>query len=359
MPKTLKKKQHLLFVLMLMAALCTGCTNHTQISLNENGSGSFEQNASIEKALWEELMDGSDSDEWILIYFQTLYPQAKITFSDEDLDETVSKVFHFSMDLKDISDLKLLLSNSEMFSVCYNANYFSRSRLYMPMEEDEDDPAYGFSDELEQMLGSKPEAMQKLVSEIINMDCDMTISFPYEIADTNGSVQKDGKTVLWNLEQMQTERLYALFQTSNSVAAPKFEGAANGKAYNTGVSLTITSENLLDKVKVNDESTQSDSLFLSTEGVYQVTASDINGNTSSLKFRIDTTKPVISGVKNGKSYKSARTIRFSDNGSGIKYASLNGQTIKSGKKVSKNGTYTLEVCDKAGNLKRITFKMKA
>lgn len=48
----------------------------------------------------------------------------------------------------------------------------------------------------------------------------------------------------------------------------------------------------------------------------------------------------------------------SDKGSGVKSAKLNGKTITSGKKVSKKGTYTLKVTDKANNTKTVKFKIK-
>lgn len=72
----------------------------------------------------------------------------------------------------------------------------------------------------------------------------------------------------------------------------------------------------------------------------------------------DKTKPVVSGVKNGKTYHRAVTIKFSDKGSGIKSAKLNGKNIKSGKKVSRNGSYTLVVTDNAGNKTTVKFKIK-
>jgi hypothetical protein len=73
---------------------------------------------------------------------------------------------------------------------------------------------------------------------------------------------------------------------------------------------------------------------------------------------IDTKKPTVSGVKNGKTYKKAVTITFSDDGSGVKSAKLNGKSIKSGKTVSASGSYKLVVTDKAGNKKTIKFKIK-
>lgn len=73
---------------------------------------------------------------------------------------------------------------------------------------------------------------------------------------------------------------------------------------------------------------------------------------------IDTTAPTVKGVKNKKKYKKAVTIKFSDKQSGIKKATLNGKKIKSGKKVKKKGSYTLNVWDKAGNKKTVKFTIK-
>jgi hypothetical protein len=71
----------------------------------------------------------------------------------------------------------------------------------------------------------------------------------------------------------------------------------------------------------------------------------------------DTKKPTVKGVKNNKTYKKAVTIKFAD-ASGIKKATLNGKKIKSGKKVKKNGHYVLKVTDRAGNTRKVRFKVK-
>lgn len=96
-------------------------------------------------------------------------------------------------------------------------------------------------------------------------------------------------------------------------------------------------------------------------GYYTFLLEDYNENRYSVVIKVtslDKTKPVIKGVKNNKTYKKAVKITFSDKGSGIKSAKLNGKKIKSGKKVSKKGSYTLVVTDKAGNSKKIKFKIK-
>lgn len=73
---------------------------------------------------------------------------------------------------------------------------------------------------------------------------------------------------------------------------------------------------------------------------------------------IDTVKPVIKGVKNKASYNKAVVVKFSDKGTGIKSAKLNGKTIKSGIKVKVKGNYKLEVKDKAGNTATVSFTIK-
>lgn len=361
-----KRKISLIPVFLFALILFTGCSNHTTVSLQKDGSGKYEEVLSIEKDLWdkclaeEELAEESYAAEKALqSYYRALYPQAEISITNETTDGTDLKVIHLTMPFKNLSEYRQILSASDLLcSATLHENYFSRSNIYMPLEEDTGTVS-GITDELEQLLSSNEAIGQIVGSQMQNMSDILSMTFPYEVTDANGAIQEDGKTVVWDMKQMaKAERLYALFHTSDSKAVPKYQGAENGKAYNTGVSLTITSDNLLKQVKINEETTQSDSLFLSAEGIYNITALDVNGNSSRIKFRIDKTKPSVSGVKNGKTYKTARTIRFSDKGSGIRHASLNGLQIKTGQKVSKKGTYRLVVTDKAGNQKTVAFQIR-
>lgn len=94
---------------------------------------------------------------------------------------------------------------------------------------------------------------------------------------------------------------------------------------------------------------------------YTFMLEDTNGNRYSKVVKvtgIDKKKPAVTGVKNKKTYKKTVKIKFSDKQSGIKSATLNGKKIKNGKKVSKSGSYTLVVKDKAGNKTTVKFKIK-
>ena len=127
------------------------------------------------------------------------------------------------------------------------------------------------------------------------------------------------------------------------------------------------------KSKINDYNTwstyQSETTKIVTDKMYTVTENgtytfriyDYLGNYSLYAVKIsniDKTAPAISGVANGKTYKTTKTIKFSDKLSGIKSAKLNNKTIKSGAKISAKGSYTLVVTDKAGNKKTIKFKIQ-
>lgn len=359
MSKKVKKELSLILIITFVAALLTGCSDITKININESGAGSYEETITIAKKIWDSLIADVGNDDIILSYFRTLYPQAQVEISDQTIDGTSSKIMTIRMKFKDISDFTQILSSLNMLSVKFNSCYFSRSPIYMPLEEDNLEQGNSPIDELQTLIGADEELTSILTKELKNINITTAITFPYTVTDTNGIIGEDGKTVVWDAQKTEdAERIYALFHVSNSLKSPTYTGASNGKNYNTGVTVNIDSENLLKEVSINNKKTESDYLFLFSEGVYNITASDINGNRSKLKFRIDTTKPSVTGVANGKTYKSTRTIKFSDKGSGVKNAVLNGKTIKTGKKVTKKGAYTLVITDKAGNKKTVKFKLK-
>ena len=73
-------------------------------------------------------------------------------------------------------------------------------------------------------------------------------------------------------------------------------------------------------------------------------------------FFIDKTKATVN-VKAGKTYKKGYKLMFKD-ASGIKSATLDGKKVKSGVKVKKKGSHRIIVTDKAGNKKKVVFKVK-
>ncbi|WP_339165913.1 S-layer homology domain-containing protein [Paenibacillus sp. FSL R5-0341] len=79
---------------------------------------------------------------------------------------------------------------------------------------------------------------------------------------------------------------------------------------------------------------------------------DRAGNIGSAQASItlDTTAPIVTGVTDGESYNSSRTITFNEG-----TATLNGQNFISGTPVDAEGSYVLVVTDAAGNSITLTF----
>lgn len=106
----------------------------------------------------------------------------------------------------------------------------------------------------------------------------------------------------------------------------------------------------------------SDQTYTVTEnGTYTFRIYDFLGNYTLYPVKvtnIDKTAPSVLGVADGKVYKTARTIKFQDNLSGVKTAKLNNKGINSGIKISAKGSYTLVLADQVGNKKTIKFKIK-
>ncbi|MGC5326889.1 Ig-like domain-containing protein [Brevibacillus sp. SYSU BS000544] len=81
---------------------------------------------------------------------------------------------------------------------------------------------------------------------------------------------------------------------------------------------------------------------------------DVAGNivTASDTITLDTTAPVVTGVKNGETYQKAVTITFNEG-----TATLNGSPFQSGNTVSTSGSYTLLVTDKAEHVTKVEFRL--
>lgn len=358
----MRKEISIFFVFMLFVVMLTGCSDISRISINEDGSGSYEETYSISKQLWDLAFADVGSDDLVLGKLKTMYPGSEATIEDAQVNGVESKKIDFKMSFSNAAEFQKILNSMGIYSVQYNQKYFSRSVIASPDISDDDSSGMdSISDSLDGILGENEEFANLLAEELKNMDVQMTIVFPYTVTDTNGTLQEDGKTVIWNAKQLADQesvsRIYALFGEQDSKKAPKYKGAKNGKYYNTVVTLNVDSENLLDYVSVNGKKYETDYLSISTEGSYKVVALDKNNKKSTIKFQIDTTKPKITGVKNDKTYKKAVVVKFTDKGSGIKTATLNGKKVTSGKKVTAKGSYTLKTTDRAGNRKTVKFKI--
>lgn len=213
------------------------------------------------------------------------------------------------------------------------------------------------------------------VAEMLNIYLDFTL--PYEIVCTNGVLSEDKKEVLFwmdlfneDTEDLEYLEYYAYTAKSDKIITLDSVNEDNCTksdkisvfSYDGIKSVLVNGEEKL-TAPVSKEAKESEEKSLlcdietKDEGKYEIKVATEHAEKT---FNVvkDTKAPKITGVKNKQTYNKNVTIKFSDATSGIKSATLNGKEIKTGKKVTKNGKYTLIVTDKAGNQKKMTFTIK-
>jgi len=129
--------------------------------------------------------------------------------------------------------------------------------------------------------------------------------------------------------------------------APIVNGVTNGASFNT--SRTITFD---EGTAILNGSPFTSGTTVNAEGSYVLVVTDGAGNGTYVTFTIDKTVPIVSGVEEGKSYNTSRTITFNEG-----TATLNGSSFASGTTVNADGSYVLIVTDAAGNSITITFSI--
>lgn len=202
---------------------------------------------------------------------------------------------------------------------------------------------------------------------------DVVVTMPNPIVKTNGKLSADKKTVSWDMDALNKNTEIYAFTTENPTENPISIKIGKAKYVKAKKAYTIDTKDDISVLQVDDifvsKSAMANDTYLEginitgkkikfeKTGTYKFTIWTTT-NKQSFKIKVDGTAPTVSGVKNNKTYKKAVTIKFSDKHSGVKKATLNGKTIKSGKKVKKNGKYKLVVTDKVGNTKTVKFRIK-
>lgn len=123
------------------------------------------------------------------------------------------------------------------------------------------------------------------------------------------------------------------------------QGIEDGKVYSKSViptftngTATINGQSFISGTEVKDE------------GNYELIVTSKWGLTTTIRFAIDLTPPVILGVESNKTYGSIVKPTFNE-GTGI----LNDQPFNSGSEVNAEGNYNLVVTDQAGNSSTVNF----
>lgn len=366
----MKKKILSLGTLMVgVVASMSGCLTGDQqyycdMKIHENGSGEVTSKAYVNKAAADKLLAVID-----------VFGESEETDdSIKDMKvETVDGVEYYTTE--DQSTWEGVADAKEAFNKLFGefaAVEVSTDGIYVVYDKNAKAlPAETyFSKEL---AGVYEIATEKELEEMFNKSfAEISVTFDKKIVKTNGTLSDDGKTVSFHLGYTYSDADYNFVSmyaetTDDSWAvdeeAPTVTGTKAGKLTNK-FNLKATDGTKVAGFVYNggfwdiDRETLGAEFVPEKDGEISIFAIDYLGNKSeALTYNYDGTAPKVKGVSNGKTYKKAVTIKYSDK-NGIKSATLNGKSFKSGKKVSKKGSYKVKVVDKAGNVTTLSFKIK-
>ena len=203
----------------------------------------------------------------------------------------------------------------------------------------------------------KDEYMESVEGDEAGMDfCDIIITAPKEIKKTNGILSDDRKSITIDMLKNYDERYYMVFDDSIINDTTIKLNAVNGKYYNKKFTLKAKSTNVITSFTVNGEPIDTNEFVPAKDGRYKVNVELLSGASKKISYVLDRTKPY-TNIVNNKTYKKSVTVKFSDK-YGVKKAFLNKKAVKTGRKITKAGSYTLKVYDKAGNVTIRKFKVK-
>ena len=200
---------------------------------------------------------------------------------------------------------------------------------------------------------------------------DLTITFKEPIVFSNGVVTNEGYTVSWTRDDMNNcDFLYAYSKSYLKSRVPfsfmLFNNVKNLYTAKDTERLIIYSiipfEHIYDKGKdilPYGETTYKDGVYWFKYkyglGKHSLIAENEVGSVA-YDLMVDYTSPKVKVKYNAK--KTKATITYSDTGSGIKSATVNGKKIKSGYTITKGGRYFISVQDKAYHTVAYEFFVK-
>ncbi|MBQ3601805.1 MAG: hypothetical protein II992_11475 [Lachnospiraceae bacterium] len=373
MKKTMKK--YLAMLLAMVMVLCASCAeSNVQVVINEDGTCSVSVEELYEKESVDVIVNA------VTNYMIMIYGAEEGAAHAEEITKVLEEYEQVNVDGKEY----LKKVTEQTYQTCEEAIAYLEEQVGVGSVSLDTDHFYGAVNvnyAKESGLGSTGEALdtyedmflqmgltREQVQEMIdNSITKISIAFPSAVTYSNGVV--DGNVVSWqytvkDLEEFQNEIMVMYAETDaeskivNDTQAPEITGIKNNAYVKKVPSYEISDNVEVAIILLNGmEYKKYEGVSGCQEGENTLVVYDYSENKTELTFTYDKVKPTVKGVANGKTYKNARTIKFSDT-YGIKKATLNGKTIKSGKKVSKKGSYTLKVTDKAGNVTKIKFKIK-
>ncbi len=336
-----------ILTLLLVMGLCifTGCTYTLDVTFNDDGT----YNAT--EAVWFSFQDFKDLADLTSAEDRSEEEQAMIDSLETEDD---FEAYYRAEAEKAGEELYV----KEIDGVKYFATELSTETAKQG-EEGENvirDNAFRLevdnASQLEELLSdssSMTEDDQALLDYLTNnTKYILTITFPEEVVYTNGTLSSDKKTVEFKFSLTDGNIVLYAYTADGIISLDTGDKTVTRKS-----KIKVVTYDKVKSITVNGKTQTSKRITLKEDGKYEIVVVTKNYEKSFTVIK-DSVKPVVTGVEDGKTYKGSVTISYSDDGSGVKTAKLNGKKIKNGKKITKKGNYTLKVTDEAGN--KITVK---
>lgn len=381
-----KKLSCLMLTLILVISALTGCMGQgVSMTLNADGTCSYTVKYLYEKQTFETSLNQSANTSPLMTTDftkaeETINGMTYITFSRqltfanaETMKATLTDLTAYINKLKEGSANAALYTTETINAAPFSEMTLDSSTFTAKATSTSDSLTSSMSSDMAKFSENASYAeIGKMNSKSLNgydnvyaymkscgLIMDYSISFPTNVTESNGTI--NGATASWSTDNLPADsRLMAVTSgtlLSADTEAPVISGVKNNGIYNKAVKITITDNVNVKAVTVNGITIGNTLLKASASKTYKITATDATGNTTSVNFRVDSKKPVIKGIKNGRKVTKPVTLRFKDNYK-MKSVTINGQKANTRKAtVRKSGRYVVKAKDAAGNVTKLVFRI--
>lgn len=381
-----KKLSCLMLTLILVISTLTGCMGQgVSMTLNADGTCSYTVKYLYEKQTFETSLNQSANTSPLMTTDftkaeETINGMTYITFSRqltfanaETMKATLTDLTAYINKLKEGSANAALYTTETINAAPFSEMTLDSSTFTAKATSTSDSLTSSMSSDMAKFSESASYAeIGKMNSKSLNgydnvyaymkscgLIMDYSISFPTNVTESNGTI--NGATASWSTDNLPADsRLMAVTSgtlLSADTEAPVISGVKNNGIYNKAVKITITDNVNVKAVTVNGITIGNTLLKASASRAYKITATDATGNTTSVNFRVDSKKPVIKGIKNGRKVTKPVTLRFKDNYK-MKSVTINGKKANTRKAtVRKSGRYVVKAKDAAGNVTKLVFRI--
>ena len=381
-----KKLSCLMLTLILVISALTGCMGQgVSMTLNADGTCSYTVKYLYEKQTFETSLNQSANTSPLMTTDftkaeETINGMTYITFSRqltfanaETMKATLTDLTAYINKLKEGSANAALYTTETINAAPFSEMTLDSSTFTAKATSTSDSLTSSMSSDMAKFSESASYAeIGKMNSKSLNgydnvyaymkscgLIMDYSITFPTNVTESNGTI--NGATASWSTDNLPADsRLMAVTSgtlLSADTEAPVISGVKNNGIYNKAVKITITDNVNVKAVTVNGITIGNTLLKASASKAYKITATDATGNTTSVNFRVDSKKPVIKGIKNGRKVTKPVTLRFKDNNK-MKSVTINGKKANTRKAtVRKSGRYVVKAKDAAGNVTKLVFRI--